>query len=126
MPQFHHLRADDVVVCDEDDEDCEPLPPALSCSDDPECDPFENGRLHFRAFDQGFTGNQYAMNFSNCAYNSLTWVYKELATYKVKLHYANYQDAVTNTTLFLQNTTQLLHTCTDVTENIYYYADFQA
>ena len=53
-------------------------------------------------------------------------MYKDIATYKVKLHYGDYQDKITNTTLFLQNTTDLLHTCTDVVENIYYYALFQA
>lgn len=120
MPRYKRPLKQD----DEEDEEEEEEVIRIACKDDPDCDPYFEGRKHFRAFDQGFTGNVYAKNFSNCAYNSLTWAYKELATFKVKLHYADYNDAVTNTTLFLQNTTSLLHTCTDVVENIYYYALF--
>lgn len=62
----------------------------LKCSERPDCDPYFEGRKFFRAFDQGFQGHIYARNFSNCAYNSLTWVFKDIATYKVKLHYGDY------------------------------------
>lgn len=42
-------------------------------------------------------------------------------TYKVKLRYANYDEIVTNTTLFIQNFTNMMITCSDVVENIYYF-----
>ena len=96
----------------------------IPCDEDPDCDPHIQAYIYFMAFDQGFTGEQYANNFTNCALKSLNWVYNEIATYKVKLHYADYSDMITNTTLFLQNTTTVFHICTDVTENLYYYSLF--
>ena len=135
MPRFRPL----VTQSDEDEdieeeEECDPdeLPDGeecpekicISCYDNPECDPLNNARLHFRAFDQGFDGNLYASNFSNCVYDSITWGFLEVPTYKVKLWYGDYDDIITNTTLFLLNFTDVMHTCTDVVENIYFWSRF--
>ena len=76
---------------------------------------------HFRAFEFGLDGDQFAANFSTCSINTLTWWFYEVNTYKVKLRYADFNDAVTNTTLFLQNFTNMMITCSDVVENLYYY-----
>ena len=84
------LQADD----DEDDK-----PPKIKCKDDPNCDPYEQGMDNFYAFNQGFEGDLYARNFSNCIYDMFTWMYKDIPTYKVKLHYGNYDNHVTNTDL---------------------------
>jgi len=121
MPKFKPL-----LQQGDDDEEEEEEVERIRCRDLPDCDPYEQGRIHFRAFDQGFTGDQYARNFTTCSYSILDWVYKEIATYKIKLHYGNYDNHVTNTTLFLKNTTTILHVCTDVVENIYYYALYEA
>ena len=87
MPRFKRLKQGDE---DEDGEEGEEEVIRIPCKEDPDCDPFFESRKFFRAFDQGFTGNTYAKNFSNCAYNSITWVFKEIPTYKVKLYYGNY------------------------------------
>lgn len=76
---------------------------------------------NFQAFEYGLDGDYFASNFSTCSIHSLTWWFFEVSTYKVKLRYASYDDAVTNTTLFIQNFTNLMIECSDVIENLYYY-----
>ena len=87
---------------------------------------YRNKLNNFRAFEYGLEGDKFAANFSTCAIHGLTWYFYELNTFKVKLRYASYDDTVTNTTLFIQNFTNLLTTCTDVVENIYYYGKNEA
>lgn len=94
----------------------------VPCKDREDCDLYWQGKHFFWSFNQGFTGELYAKNFSTCGYDTIDYVFKEVPTYKVKLHYGDYQDIITNTTLFLVNTTIIFHVCTDVIENIYYYA----
>jgi hypothetical protein len=53
--------------------------------------------------------------------HAVSWWFFEVNTFKMKLRYASYDDAVTNTTLFIQNFTNLMITCSDVVENLYFY-----
>jgi hypothetical protein len=41
------------------------------------------------------------------------------------MHYADFEESLYNTTLFLQNTSTTLAVCTDVTENFYTYSKYQ-
>lgn len=76
---------------------------------------------NFIAFNYGLEGNYFAANFSKCALDGINWWFFEVNTFEIKLHYASYNDAVTNTTLFLQNFTNLMITCSDTIMNLYYY-----
>lgn len=91
IPKYIHLRQEETEIEVE----------KITCKEDPDCDGRRQARRYFRAFDQGFNGNTFAQNFSNCAFSGLDYVYREIATYRIKLKYADYSDAVTNTTLFL-------------------------
>jgi len=70
-------------------------------------------------------GDELAQNFSKCVDEILFWTFEELRTYEVKLVYGDFADTFLNTTLFLQNTSIALSTCTDATENLYWYALYQ-
>lgn len=82
---------------------------------------FTKNMRNFIAFNYGFEGDYFAANFSTATISLLQWWYFEVNTYRIKLKYASYNDAVTNTTQFIQNTTEVLITVTNVIENIYYY-----
>jgi len=41
------------------------------------------------------------------------------------MKYGDFEESTFNTTLFLQNTTELAFTCTDALENIYYFYDLK-
>lgn len=62
---------------------------------------YQNNLNNFKAFEYGLDGDRFAANFSNCAIATLDWWFYEVNTFKVKMHYANYDESVTNTTLFL-------------------------
>lgn len=76
---------------------------------------------NYISFNYGFEGDYFAANFSTCTISMINWYFFELNTYKIKMRYADYNDAVTNTTLFLQNITSRMITCTSAIENLYYY-----
>ena len=97
--------------------------PRVKQSDDEQSieEKFTSKLNNFKAFNYGLDGDYFAANFSTCAEHALSWWFYEVNTYKVKLKYASYDDTITNSTLFVQNFTNLLITCTDVVENIYYY-----
>lgn len=82
---------------------------------------YEKVLRNFRYFNQGFKGDEISANFSNCANIGAYWKWVELETYLVKLRFGNGDENVFNTTMWLQNTTNMLSTCTDATQNIYYF-----
>jgi hypothetical protein len=88
---------------------------------DKKIDAYKYNVRNFRAFEYGLDGDYFAGNFSRCSINTLTWWFFEVSTYKVKLRYANYDQAVTNTTLFIQNFTNMMIVCSDTIENLYFY-----
>jgi hypothetical protein len=81
---------------------------------------------NFRAFEYGLDGDHFAANFSTCSIHAIAWWYYEVTTFKVKMKYVDYNDGLTNVTLFLQNTTGLLITCSDVIQNLFYYGKLEA
>ena len=72
-------------------------------------------------FNRGFKGDELAANFSNCLESVPYWYYWELQTYQIKLMYGDFGEQTFNTTLFLQNTTDMMYICTDAAENLFYY-----
>jgi len=82
---------------------------------------YEKSLRNFKYFNLGFKGDELAANFSSCGDRAAYWYYLELETYTIKLSYGNGEQNTFNSTLFTQNTTDVLHICTDVTENIYYF-----
>ena len=86
---------------------------------------YEYVRRNFYFFNRGFKGHELARNFSNCGMNSIYWWFFEIQTYEVKMTYSSFGEGTFNSTLFLQNTTQLLFICTDTSENLYYWVQMK-
>lgn len=82
---------------------------------------YEKVLNNFRYFNHGFKGDELALNFSNCAEQGAYWKWLELQTYSIKVKFGNADQNIFNTTMFLQNTTDMLSICTDAAENIYYF-----
>ena len=76
---------------------------------------------NFYYFERGFKGTELASNFSSCGNRSAYWYYWEMQTWKVKLRYGNGTENTFNSTLFVQNTTDVAYICTDTAENMYYF-----
>ena len=76
-------------------------------------------------FNRGFKGDELAANFSNCIERGPYWYFWELQTYQIKLQYADFGESTFNSTLFAQNTTDMLYICTDSAENLYYYYEWK-
>ena len=91
----------------------------------PELTPKQRAEQSFYYFNLGFEGDQLAANFTNCAIRAIYWRYIERVTYDIKIRYGTGFENTLNSTLFLQNTTDVLHICTDTMENIYYYYLFK-
>ena len=87
--------------------------------------PYEWHLRNFRYFNKGFKGRDLARNFSNCGEDGIFWWFYERETYSLKMKYGDFEESTFNTTLFLQNTTELAFTCTDALENIYYFYDLK-
>ena len=66
-----------------------------------------------------------ARNFSYCGEDVIFWWFYETETYLFKMRYGDFVDETFNTTLFLQNTTEVAFTCTDAVENIYFFYDLK-
>ena len=81
----------------------------------------KEARQKFLAFEKGFKGNEVTPYFKACGLMSLQYAYYELPVYKVKMHYADFGDSVFNTTLMLQNTSEVLTTCTRSVESFVEY-----
>ncbi len=78
--------------------------------------------VKFDAFNEGFQGDLIAQNFTACSDKFLVLRYYELPTFLVKYKYSAYNEAVLNSTIFLQNATYPLYFCTDAAQQMYYYA----
>jgi len=81
----------------------------------------EEALRYFHHFNRGFKGDELATNFTNCGNRSVFWYFAEYQTYKVKMVYGDASENTLNSTLFLQNTTNMANICTDTTENIFYF-----
>lgn len=46
----------------------------------------------------------------------------EYKTYAIKMQYADFSEKISNTTLFISNSTRVMWSCTSAVEEIYYYS----
>jgi hypothetical protein len=83
---------------------------------------YEKFRKTFYYFNTGFKGDQLAANFSNCGETYPYWFYLQKEIFMIKLRYGNGEENTLNTTLFMQNTADMLSICTDVVENLKYFS----
>ena len=87
--------------------------------------PYEWHLRNFKYFNKGFKWHEMARNFSYCGEDVIFWWFYETETYLFKMRYGDFVDETFNTTLFLQNTTEVAFTCTDAVENIYFFYDLK-
>jgi len=82
-------------------------------------------RTNWAAFLNGANATWYAPNISVCFNNALNFYQYDIDLLMIKLMYATFKESVLNTTLMLQNSSDISYVCLDAGENLYFYSMYK-
>lgn len=82
-------------------------------------------RRNWAAFLDGANATWYAPNITVCFNNALNFYQYDIDLLAIKLMYATFKESILNTTLMLQNSSDISYVCLDAGENLYVYSMYK-